>query len=256
MSRHPEPDEPSAAREDEIISLVEADGDDAICFIAAGYPSEIPLVEIHSQPKIADEIKHLQEADSDINKVIELIKAKNTDINAWKSIPNWFIQSRYGFVVHDGVLYHTKVVDSHDQPLARTVIPEAKRMEMLYRAHGHLQSGHPSAQRALARLEKFATWPGMTRAIKEHVTRCAECQAVRSQIPKKVAPVEAQEATAPLQYVQADLYYVGKSHNKNDYVLVMEDRATKQSAVCDQRHEGQECSSLLGGVCIPNGLPR
>ena len=31
----------------------------------------------------------------------------------------------------------------------------------------------------------------------------------------------------PLQFVQADLYYVGKSYNKNDYVMVMEDRATK-----------------------------
>ena len=61
----------------------------------------------------------------------------------------------------------------------------------------------------------------------DYVKRCAECQVVRKQVPKKVAPVQAQEATGPLQYVQADLYYVGKSHNKNDYVMVMEDRATK-----------------------------
>ena len=228
LSRHPAPDEADEhAHEEEVLSLVETDEPLEISFLAAVYATEIPLVEIHSDKAASEAMRVLQDKDDEIRKVKDLVAKRETDIGAWRHLPNWYIQNRLGFVISDGVLYHTKIVSSYGEPIARTVIPTCKRLEMLYKAHGHLQSGHPSAQRALGRLEKFATWHGMTRDIDNHVQRCAECQAVRTQIPRKVSPVQAQIATAPLQFVQADLYYVGQSHSQNDYVMVMEDRFTK-----------------------------
>ena len=228
LSRHPEPDEADEdAHDEEVLSLIETEEPLEISFLAAVYATEIPLVEIHANESASREMRTLQDEDHEIRKAKQLVTNHVTDLEAWRALPSWYIQNRLGFVISDGVLYHTKITSSYDEPVARTVIPACKVLEMLYKAHGHLQSGHPSAQRALGRLEKFATWRGMTRDITRHVLRCAECQAIRTQIPRKVAPVEAQIATAPLQFVQADLYYVGQSHSRNDYVMVMEDRATK-----------------------------
>ena len=154
LSRHPNPDEPDEEKEDEIISQVNAE------FIAASYLSEVPLVEIHSDETAVKEMRGFQAKDENIHKAIGLLKSGTTDIQAWKTVINWYLQNRDNFVLSQDVLYHVKSVQSFDRPIARTVIPENKRAEMLFKAHGHLQSGHPSAQRALARLEKFAIWPG------------------------------------------------------------------------------------------------
>ena len=76
-------------------------------------------------------------------------------------------------MVSGDVLYHVRKLDSCPEPLARTVIPRLKVKEMLFRCHGCMQSGHPGHQRAIARMEKFATWPGMVAEVKDHVRRCA-----------------------------------------------------------------------------------
>merc|ERR1712015_522469 len=103
-------------------------------------------------------MRGLQQKDKNISRVLQLIDEQNKDMTAWKGLPNWFIQNRYSFAISDGILYHTKKVREVQEPIARTVIPEVKQLEMLYRCHGHMQSGHPGARRAQARLEKFASW--------------------------------------------------------------------------------------------------
>ena len=90
-----------------------------------------------------------------------------------------------------------------------------------------MQSGHPGHIRAIARLEKFAIWPGMVADVKNHVKSCAECQAAREGVPKRMAPVQAQRAMAPLQFIQADLFKTGLESNGMKYVCVFEDRFTK-----------------------------
>ena len=83
------------------------------------------------------------------------------------------------------------MLSSTDEPVARVVIPESKRLEMLYRVHGHMQAGHPSQPRALAKLEKFAVWPGVRKQANAYVAQCAECQGVRKKVPKLMAPIQA-----------------------------------------------------------------
>ena len=228
LSRHPHPDEPVPQEDDEhIISSLRSGEEVEICFVAAAFQSEIPLLEINMDEAVMDEMRELQQKDKNISRVLQLIDDQNKDVTAWKGLPNWFIQNRYSFAISDGILYHTKKVREVQEPIARTVIPEVKQLEMLYRCHGHMQSGHPGARRAQARLEKFASWPNMSKDILEHVKSCVECQACRDHVPKKVALIMPQEAKAPLEFVQADLYFVGKSFNKKDYVLVIEDRFTK-----------------------------
>ena len=73
-----------------------------------------------------------------------------------------------------------------------------------------MQSGHPGLNRALGRMEKFAIWRGMKNNIKAHIDSCVECQAARPKLPPRVAPIQVQDATAPLQFVQADIFKTGE----------------------------------------------
>ena len=228
LSRHPEPDEPDETEEDEeIISLLTTAPPVYICHIAAKLSTEIPLAEIHFDEMAIDEMKIAQNSDPDISQAIQLIISQNSTKASWKKLHSWYLHNRHHFVVCDGILYHNAMLSSTDEPVARVVIPESKRREMLYRVHGHMQAGHPSQPRALSKLEKFAVWPGVRKQANAYVAQCAECQGVRNKVPKLMAPVQAQEAFFPLEYVQADLYYVGKTYDKKDYILVFEDRATK-----------------------------
>ena len=228
LSRHPDPDEPDAEDEDDdFISTLSGEDDENIWFVSTAHAMEINLVEINTNEAVVKEMRDGQARDDDIRKAVQLVTDQNRDLAAWKDIHGWYRHNRYDLAVSQGVLYHTRKLKGFIEPVARTVIPTEKRLEMLFRCHGHMQSGHPSATRALTRIEKFAAWPNMAKDMKDYVQRCVECQAARDPVPRKVSRIHPQDATRPLEYVQADMYYVGKSHSGNSYVLVMEDRATK-----------------------------
>ena len=196
-------------------------------FLAADTMTEIALVEIHSDDELGQEIAREQAADEDLAQVRRMVKEDVKDLKEWKCVPNWFRQNRDKFVLCKDVLYHVKQVESFPEPVARMVIPKARIPEMLFRCHGCKHSGHPGVNRAIARLEKFVTWQGMVKDITQHVNRCAECQAARMEVPRKVAPIKPQAALAPLQFIQADLFKTGASYKGYNYVCVFEDRFTK-----------------------------
>ena len=146
--------------------------------------------------------------DEELKVVKSLLSRNITDEKEWRVLPNWYKQNRNSFVLSKGSLFHVRKVDSFPDPVARTVIPKSKIREMLFRCHGCMQSGHPGHRRAIARMEKFAVWRGMVRDVTEHVKRCAECQAARKEVPQRVAPIQPQKASAPLQFVQADIFKI------------------------------------------------
>ena len=196
-------------------------------FIAAEASTEIALVEIHTDDELGREMAKLQAEDEDLGKIIIMLKQNVKGDKEWKCVHSWYRHNRDGFVLSDDILYHVKKVDSYPEPLARMVIPKAKVKEMLFRCHGCRQSGHPGHKRAIARMEKFAIWQGMVRDVTDHVNRCAECQAMRQNIPARVAPIRPQTAIAPLQFIQADLFKTCTSYNGLEYICVLEDRYTK-----------------------------
>ena len=198
-----------------------------ICLLAAQTFTEIALVEIHADEELSKEMAKLQREDVDLGKVMSLVEQNVQEKAAWKSVPNWYRQNRNGFVVSKGILYHVKKIESCPEPVARAVIPKVKVKEMLFRCHGCKHSGHPGHHRAVGRIEKFAIWHGMNKDVEQHVKKCAECQAARLNVPKRVAPVQPQKAMAPLQFVQADLFKTGISSNGMNYICVFEDRYTK-----------------------------
>ena len=216
-----------ASQTGEGICSLTTDKEIELNFVAAHSFMEIALVEIHADEATEKEMMTAQAKDENISKTLNLLKRGTTNPNEWKSVPQWFRQNKDKFVVRNNVLFHVKTLESGPEPIARTVIPSSKVKEMLFRCHGCIQSGHPGHVRALARMEKFAVWPNMSTDIKTHVERCAECQAARQKIPKRMAPVQVQKAVAPLQFVQADLFKTGLAAGGMQYICVFEDRYTK-----------------------------
>ena len=214
------------AIESDICSLVAVD-EIELNFIAAQTYMEVALVEIHADETTEKEMQYAQGQDPDIMRVLSLLKNGAKQKEEWEGLPQWFQQNKEKFVVNKNILYHVKTISSSLEPVARTVIPKSKVKEMLFRCHGCMQSGHPGHARAIARMERFAVWPGMVADIKDHVKRCAECQAAREGVPKRMAPVQVQKAMAPLQFIQADLFKTGAAHNGMEYICVFEDRFTK-----------------------------
>ena len=189
---------------------------------------EVALVEIHADEDLGKEMAKLQDEDEELKEVKSLISRNVTNDAEWrKHLPNWYKQNKSKFVIHDGTLYHVDKIDSYPDPVTRTVIPKSKIKEMLFRAHGCMQSGHPGHNRAMARLEKFAIWKGMLNQVKLHVNTCVECQAARAKLPPRVAPLQPQSAAAPLQFIQADIFKTGESASGMNCVCVFEDRYTK-----------------------------
>ena len=209
-----------------ICSLTTAD-EVEINFAAADSFMEIALVEIHSDEEFGKEMAKLQSEDTDISKVMDLLRDNTKDKSSWNKVPLWFRQNRQGLVINKDTLFHIRKVENFPEPIARTVIPRAKVKEMLFRVHGCMQGGHPGHKRALDRLQKFAVWPNMTTEVLKHVERCAECQATRTNNPKRMAPISPQNAIAPLQYIQADLFKTGLASNGMSYICVIEDRFSK-----------------------------
>ena len=212
---------------DNVICSLSTQGEMEINLLAAQSFMEVALVEIHADEGVEKEMAEAQRQDGNISKALQMVNGGVTDIVQWRQLPQWFQQNRSDFVTNRGILYHVKSINSHPDPVARVVIPKAKIKEMLFRCHGCMQSGHPGHLRAIARVERFATWPGMVADIKDHVKRCAECQAARDGVPKRMAPVQPQKAMAPLQFIQADLFKTGTEANGMKYVCVFEDRFTK-----------------------------
>ena len=191
------------------ICALSSEDDISINFAAAQSFMEVALVEIHADEETEKEMAEAQSEDEHIGKTLRLMKEGTEDPKEWKSLPQWFRQNRGDFVICKNILYHVKRINSFPEPVARAVVPKSKVKEMLFRCHGCMQSGHPGHIRAIARLEKFAIWPGMVVDVKNHVKSCAECQAAREGVPKRMAPVQAQRAMAPLQFIQADLFKTG-----------------------------------------------
>ena len=216
----------STALEEGICSLTTVD-EIELNFIAAQTYMEVALVEIHADEATEKEMRNAQDQDPDIARALALLKSGSKGKEEWADLPSWYQQNKDKFVVSKNILYHVKTINSSLEPVARTVIPKSKVKEMLFRCHGCMQSGHPGHARAIARMERFAVWPGMVADIKDHVKRCAECQAAREGVPKRMAPVQVQKAIAPLQFIQADLFKTGAAHNGMQYICVFEDRYTK-----------------------------
>ena len=122
---------------------------------------ETPLAEMNAFKDNVEAMKKSQEEDPELKMAIDLVKAENFDRPAWKDVQGWLRTNRYDLILADGVLYHIKTIASCVEPVARVVIPKSMVPEMLFRCHGHISAGHPGWRRAVANLEKFATWRHM-----------------------------------------------------------------------------------------------
>ena len=96
----------------------------------------------------------------------------------------------------------------------RVIVPASMRSEMLKKIH----ASHIGIEGCLRRAREILYWPGMTSAIRDHVSACGTCNSFRMEQPKE--PLMPQKVPdRPWSKVAVDLFTL----HKTEYIIVVDD---------------------------------
>ena len=96
----------------------------------------------------------------------------------------------------------------------RVIVPTVMRSEMLKKIH----ASHIGIESCLRRAREILYWPGMSAAIKDHVSACGICNSFQTEHPKQ--PLMPQKVPdRPWQKVAVDLFTL----SKEEYIIVVDD---------------------------------
>ncbi len=108
--------------------------------------------------------------------------------------------SRYCLI--DNILYSISRPQFNVPSYPRLVLPSMFRCQVIKRCH--VEVGHQSLFKTMARVQETYVWPGMKKDVREWISKCGLCQ-VHTKRKEKVSMGEMPIAHAPGQYVGIDL---------------------------------------------------
>ena len=164
LSRYPNPDPP-----------VTDDLDDLI-IVGAVTVHETPIIELSTDCDLQKQLMDAQRKDVLLKEIIDGLLAEQTDGSTSDRKAK---RSQNGdgkhYVLVEGLLYVLEKDRSDEMNKARVVVPTSMVELFLNRSHGDMVSGHPGEKRTLAKLSKFAYWPGMRKDVNNKVRTCPVC---------------------------------------------------------------------------------
>lgn len=127
-------------------------------------------------------------------------------------------EARHLRIHDDGLIVRVDPVqpstDAHRStpvPSPRPYIPSELRHAYLYAFHEQL--GHVGTTAMLKALRLWVYWPGMTVDVRDHVSKCHECNATRSTHRSAVHPVRPTVGSYPFDSVICDICDMVESHD-------------------------------------------
>jgi len=121
-----------------------------------------------------------QEADTDINWVLQLLKrngAKPTwdEVAATSSVTKVLWNQWQGLLVHEGELY--RKFERHDgrPAVLQLVVPYKIRRNIFILVHEGVTGGHLGWKRTDMQLQEPAYWPGWSRDVRRFIRMCSPC---------------------------------------------------------------------------------
>ena len=135
------------------------------------------------------------------------------------------------YIMIENVLFTVEIDQKSKDKLARVVVPKSMIPEFLSKTHGCQDAGHPGEKRMFDKLARIAFWNQMRKDVANKVRTCEICQAARPNPFQRLIPVKPQVAQFPMAYCQADLLKIYPPSRGFEYILVLEDRYSKFSAL-------------------------
>ena len=182
---------------------------------------EYPAVKFNALDDSCKRLKRKQDADPIISEVKSHVKKRR---NLPHEFPcNWFKRNYKWLTTQDGILYRRSYAESVHGQILQAIIPEELVPEVLEELHGSEFSGHPSENKMLLKVRRYAIWPTMPKDVKTKVTNCMVCDQLKEQVPRPVTPLQPIVATRVFQHVMCDLIAMPVPSFGYKHVLIFKD---------------------------------
>jgi transposase InsO family protein len=126
------------------------------------------------------------------------------------------------FRLRNGVLYRRR--QEGDEVGFQLVLPEPYRKQALTGCHDDV--GHMGRARTLDLVQDRFWWPGLTRDVADHVSRCGRCVR-RKTLPNQRAPMCSISSSQPMEMVSVDFLSLEESKGGIGNILVVTDHFTR-----------------------------
>jgi hypothetical protein len=222
-------------------------------------PYEISTIEtiinLWENTNILDDIKNEQQADSNLNHIIQQLKANPS--------PE-FNDKRQPFVLINDILYKIKNSNRHyNQRMLGNkhllVIPKKMQNKLLEWAHDHPTGGHAGQQKTLFRLSSRVYWASMRKDIFNYVAACEDCQKFKYNNIPTATPMQLHEVHEPWHTIGIDIMgpFPATSRQKR-FLLVIVDYFTRWIEIFSMRITTsiEIAEVLINQVFTRYGLPR
>ena len=142
------------------------DGED-FAFLGMDKEDEFSAVKLNAIDEEIDRLRVAQDADPTISMIKSFVKSR-------KKIPSSFPESWYRsnsrwFVLKQGILYKKAYSETVHLRIIQAVIPPTLIKTVMKDLHGSYMSGHPSPEKMLLTVKRYAIWPTINKDIKEFV---------------------------------------------------------------------------------------
>ena len=130
--------------------------------------------------------------------------------------------------IHDDVLYMTKVANTTQDRVLRTVIPEKLKSAVFHWSHCHLSSGHFGTIATTLRAAKTFYYPGMVGDLRRKTRICPTCLVKRQKVKLFEGTHVPRNPGFPGECISVDL--VGPlpiSVKGEKYILTIQDEFTR-----------------------------
>lgn len=182
---------------------------------------EYSAVKFNAKDSGIEKLRKAQDADCSIAEARNFIKARK---RIPRSFPEpWYASNSRWFLVKKGILYKKAYSEAVHSQILQAVIPDTLRKEVMKDLHGSYMAGHPSADKMLLTVKRYAIWPSINGDIEKFIAHCKICDQMREPTPQNRAPRIPLEARNVWDHVVCDLVMLPSSSVGFHYVLVFID---------------------------------
>ena len=200
---------------------VAEDGEDFLALLGMACEDEFSAVKLNAVEEEIDRLRIAQNDDLTISMVKSFVRTR-------KKIPStfpesWYKANRRWFVMRQGILYKKAYAESIHLKVIQAVIPPSLVKTVLKDLHGSYMAGHPSAEKMLLTVKRYAVWPTIAKDIRDFVQNCKVCDQEREPVPANKSPRIPIKAKNVWDHVICDLISLPTGSMGFHYVLVFID---------------------------------
>ena len=185
--------------------------------------SALMVLNLHEDSQKDKEEETIEDNERVLKRSERIKNRKNKDL-AFKR----FIKGKENLFKIEDNLLKRKRDEEFNMDLARTVIPERLRNDIMFLHHDDVLGAHLGRMKTTERIKKHFWWPHMRRDIEEWVKTCQDCQRKKGRRETKLGTLHSTIDRRKWEIITMDIIGPLKvTANKNKYILVIEDHFSK-----------------------------